>query len=152
MTGLTSDARAPSAAGRLIPRYDPESNVLSIESDIVRPWPYGVNIDGLVLLDLDENRILAAVELLIPRTRWKELGSQEPWPRFAKPSDLMFRPETIAKKTHHLPVSAVTDPSRNDVLITFSSVAPNRWIQLSDNALAAVGSDELLGFRVRLVG
>ena len=125
--------------------------MLSIESGIRRPWPFGVNIDGLVLLDLDEDHVLAAVELLIPRRRWKKVVDHEPWPRFARRGDLVLRPEAVATKTYHLPVSVVADKTGNDVLITLGSTVPDLWIQLSENALAAIGGDELLGFRVRFV-
>lgn len=151
MSGLAVETRAPSAKARLVPSYDEESNVLTIESPIVRPWPFGVNIDGLVLLDLDDERVLSAVELLIPRSRWRKVDALPAWPFFKKRSDLILKPDVVATKMHRLPVSVVADKFGKDVLISFGSLEPDHWVQLADNALAAIRDGELQGFRVRLL-
>ena len=150
MSGLAVETRAPSAKARLVPSYDDESNVLTIESPVDRPWSFGVNIDGLVLLDLDDERVLAAVELLIPRSRWKKVDELPTLPILKKQCDLLLKPDVVAKKLHRLPVTVLVDKSGRDVLISFSSQEPDHWLQLADNALASIKNGELQGFRVRL--
>ncbi len=151
MSGLAVETRAPSEKSMLVPSYDDESNILTIESPVERPWPFGVNIDGLVLLDLDDERVLAAVELLIPRSRWKKVDALPTWPLFKKRSDLILKPDVVATKMHRLPVSVVADKLGKDVLISFGSLEPDHWVHLADNALAAIRDGELQGFRIRLL-
>jgi hypothetical protein len=133
-----------------VPSYDEESNVLTIESPVERPWPFGVNIDGLVLLELDDERVLAAVELLILRVRWKKVDALPTWPIFKKRCDLILKPDVVAAKMHRLPVTVLADKSGTDVLISFGTPEPDHWIQLAENALAAIRDGELHGLRVRL--
>jgi hypothetical protein len=50
-------------------------DIVVAESDLKRPWPYGVNIESLVLMDFDENRVLAHVEVLVRRSLWRAANS-----------------------------------------------------------------------------
>lgn len=150
MSGLAVERRAPTAKATLVPSYDEESNVLTIESPMERPWPFGVNIDGLVLLDLDDERVLAAVEILVPRGCWKKVDALPDWPLFKQRSDLILKTDVVATKMHRLPVSVVSDKLGKDVFTSFGSLEPDHWVQLADNALAAIRDGDLQGFRVRL--
>ena len=54
----------------LIPYYDTESNILEIRNRHVFDWPYGFDIDGNIVFDLDKNKELSNVDILIPKELW----------------------------------------------------------------------------------
>ncbi|MEM4725184.1 MAG: hypothetical protein QXP01_09250 [Candidatus Hadarchaeum sp.] len=57
--------------GSLLPRYVDEADYIVMDSPVKQPWPLGVNIDNLVILDFNPDAILASVEILTPRKLWK---------------------------------------------------------------------------------
>ena len=61
----------PTEAGRLYPRYVKVAHLLSVKSRIARPWPFGVGLNGGMIFDLDERRVLANFELHEMRSMWK---------------------------------------------------------------------------------
>src|ERR1051325_8851621 len=75
MNGIPVIVTAATEAGRLYPRYENGVGILIFESRPPRPWPHGVNIDGTVILDFDEDRILAGVELVASMRTWKGKGA-----------------------------------------------------------------------------
>ena len=72
---------------------------MAVESRVARPWPFGVNIDGVLVCDLDDWRVLANFDLYIPRRRWKTERAGEETPKIAPPGDLAFTPETVKTKS-----------------------------------------------------
>jgi hypothetical protein len=71
MKGITVLVQKATEGGRLYPRYDRESGILAVESEQPRPWPYGMDIDGCLVFDVDEQRILANFDLHVGMSLWR---------------------------------------------------------------------------------
>jgi len=143
--------RSPSEFGRLYPKYDDEAGILEVKSEIRRAWPFGVDVDGRVVFDLDANRVLANVDLLIPRRRWKRTDQFPDVPRATRSADLEFCEETIKQKSFHLPLEVLTNADRTRVLIRFSHVTDGAVaIELSELCRALIDGSALLGFDIAL--
>lgn len=63
MTGIVVVTAPPTIAGRLYPRYVEDAGILAVQSKVMRPWPFGVDIDGRIVFDLDADRTLANFDL-----------------------------------------------------------------------------------------
>jgi hypothetical protein len=97
-------------AGRLYPRYDDESGIVVAESRVVRDWPYGIDVDGSLICDLDEHHVLANVDLHIPRPHWSRDESVR-WPTARASGDLVFLEATVRTKSFGNSVKAISDPA-----------------------------------------
>lgn len=140
--------RPPTAHGRLYPRYDAEADLLEVGSSIPRDWPYGVDIDGTLIFDLDANRVLANFDLLIRKDLWKVVPLFE-WPHALREADIEFSEETIKHKSFNLPIEVQTDQNRSCARILFGGTEhAGTWIALSENCMSLVAKDRLLGFFV----
>jgi len=71
MNGVPVTVEPATDAGRLHPRYKNSIGIFTLETESLRTCPSGVNIDGTLMLDFDEDRVLAGVELLLPMSGWK---------------------------------------------------------------------------------
>jgi hypothetical protein len=138
------------ATGRLYPRYDVQTNILEVGSRVVKDWTYGVDIDGTIIFDLTQDRILANFDLLVPRHVWKV----DPLLSFPKPSKegcIRFSASTVRHKSFHLSKDFRTNANRSNVLVIFGNVDQNVvWIGLSEKCSAAVRGSHLVGFLVQL--
>ena len=142
--------RPASGSGRLRPRYDAEADLLEVGSAIRREWPYGVDIDGRVIFDLDRDRVLANFDLLIPRRLW-QLAEEMAAPQAARAADLEFEAETVAKKSFHLPVRVRTNSSKSCAVISFGhNGGSGSAVELSGDCYAFVDSGVLTGFFIRI--
>ena len=148
LQNITVSVAPATEQGRLYPRYAEDVGLLVMESRVARPWPFGVDIDGRVVFDIDENRILSNVDLHIPRARWKrDLG--EDVPAIAPPGDLIFSQEAIKAKSFSLPLRVRADPGLRRVCIEFGTQPPNRAIALSGSCIALLSGTELVGFAIK---
>jgi len=150
LTGATWHG-APTDEGRLYARYDDAAGILVAESRIERPWPFGVDIDGRIVFDLDDQRALANFDLHVPKNRWKS-DLKEEVPGIAPPGDLLFAPETIALKSFSLPLRVRTDPLSRRLRIEFGTHQPTRAVALSASCIALLSADELVGFAIKDFG
>lgn len=145
MSGLEVVVRPRHDNGGLNARYDEESGILSVESCVQRPWPFGVDIDGNLVFDLDAQRILANFDLHIPRDRW-----ERDWtpidPPAARSGDLEFTCSTVTQKSFHLPISVRMDPASRQVSIDFARGNVGEFVGLSESCFAIVSGSELRGF------
>jgi len=149
MSGIKVYVLPPTEAGRLYPYYDKEVDVLVVCSHFARPWPFGFDIDTDVIFDLDEWRVLANIDMRIPRREWKTEGFGADAPMIAPPGDLAFTPETVEARSFSLPLAVRTDVQTGRVSIRFSTLRPDRVVSLSPVCIAFLRQDELLGFDVR---
>lgn len=138
----------PTEAGRLYPQYDDSAGILAVQSRIERPWLFGVDIDGRVVFDLDEQRVLANFDLHIPKSRWRRDRLEEEYPLTVPAGDLVFAVETIETKSFSLPLTIRTDVNTGHVRIEFAKHKPNRAVVLSSSCVALLSADELVGFEV----
>jgi hypothetical protein len=141
--------RSPTGSGRLYPSYDAEADILSVSSRIPREWPYGIDIDGNLVFDLDQDRILANFDLLIGHRLWTP-GEAGPWPKVARPADLGFEASAIKTKSFHLPLNVMWDQDRSFVRIILGLGHYDRVAALSEQCVALLDRDTLAGFLVRL--
>ena len=147
MKGISVSVAPATEQGRLYPRYAEDVGFLVIESRFERPWPFGVDIDGRVVFDIDENRILSNVDLHIPKARWKrDLGDDVP--SVAPLGDLIFSQEAIKTKSFSLPLRVRADARVRRVRIEFGTEAPDRFIALSGLCIALLSGAELVGFAI----
>jgi hypothetical protein len=148
LKGITVSVAPATEQGRLYPRYAEDVGFLVVESRIERPWPFGVDIDGRVVFDIDENRVLANFDLHIPKARWKrDLGDDVL--AVAPPGDLIFSREAIETKSFSLPLSVRADPGLRRVRIEFGTEPPDRAVALSGSCIALLSGAELVGFAIK---
>jgi hypothetical protein len=141
MTGLPVTVSAPTQEGRLYPRY--HSKILTLRSSLLGPWSYGVNIDGTVMLDFDDDRTLAAVELVLPMSGWK--GQESVAQPLGRPGNIRLSEELSGNNEYDWPVVVSKDVQRDAAQITFSADF-NRAVSLSEKASALLHDDCLIGF------
>lgn len=149
MSSIRVSVLPPTEAGRLYPRYNDSAGILAVQSRVDRPWLFGVDIDGRVVFDLDEQRVLANFDLHIPKARWKRASVEDESPLITPAGDLAFAAETIKTKSFSLPLTIRTDVHTRRVRIDFATRKPNRAVALSGSCIALLSEDELVGFEVR---
>jgi hypothetical protein len=150
MTAITVELRNSTPQGRLYPRYDTEADLLVIESQIAHRWPMGINIDGRVILDVDAERMLANVDLLISRRYWK-VGTKPLLPLQPSEADLLLSEASLMHKNFHRKLTIVSDESKSWVYMQFGEAqAEHSWIALSTQCFAELSTNELLGFYIIL--
>jgi hypothetical protein len=147
VSGIVVSVKPPSDAGRLYPRYDEESGILALESRVKRAWPFGIDVDGALVFDLDDQRILANFDLHVPMNRWKR-DLEENTPRIAPAADLEFAQQTVAQKSFHLPLRLSCDSKAKRLRIELGTAKPDRAVALSASCIALLANHELVGFLI----
>jgi hypothetical protein len=143
MGGIPITVGPPTASGRLYPRYKNGLKLFVLESGFLRPCPHGVNIDGLIL-DFDENRVLASVELLAPMSAWKgKMAVTQPPSRLG---DIHLGGDLAGSSQFDWPVVVSKDVQQDTARISFDEGDFDRAVALSDAASALVRGDRLIGF------
>ena len=143
MGGIPVTVAPPTASGRLYPRYKNSIGIFALESGL-RPWPHGVNIDGTLILDFDENRILANVELIARMSAWKgKLATAQP---LASPGDIRLGEGLGGSIDYDWPVVVSKDVQHDMARISFDDGDFNRAVALSAAASALLKDDRLIGF------
>jgi hypothetical protein len=148
MKEIAVTTRPATREGRLYPRYDDEADILVVESKIPREWPLGVDIDGTIVFDIDQARVLASFDLHVGRRRWRS-NLLLSWPAKCGPADLVFEPEAVQQKSFNLPLRIEWSPKARLLRIGFGEEGPTRQIALSDRCVACVSAGSLRGFFVR---
>jgi hypothetical protein len=145
VNAIRVDIRPPTTAGRLYPRYDAESRILAVESSVQREWPFGIDIDGVLVFDLDEQHCLANVDLHVPKNRWvRDLGAEVTL--ISRPGDLIFLPEALAQKSFNLPIRVRTNKQAQRIRIEIGATKADRAIALSESCAALLAGNNLAGF------
>src|SRR5689334_2833287 len=146
MSGIVVSVANPTDRGRLYSRYDNSAGILVVQSRVDRPWPFGVDIDGRLVFDLDRTRTLANFDLHVPKNRWRKGRIEARVRPDAVPGDLIFTPETIAAKSFSLPLSVTIAPSGRHLAITFGEREPDCAVSLSEFCVAFLAMSDLVGF------
>ena len=149
--GIRVQLRGWSERGQLVPRYDPEGDILVLDSPVFRPWPHGINIDASIILDIDTDGILASVEVLRPRSRWKVARPLER-PGVAGWGSVEVTEEARRQKSFELPILVQTNDDRSCALIYIDR--PRDSLQayaLSDRCMVLIEEGWLRGFYVDLM-
>ena len=138
--------RRPAPLYELYPRYDKGADLLEVGSVKSRDWPFGIDIDGNLIFDIDENRIIANFDLLIRKSLWKVSSILQP-PKANKRACIEVSQEAINHKSFNLPLEVTTNETKSIVCIMFGRIETNgTWIVLSRQCLAYVVKDYLKGF------
>lgn len=134
----------------LSPCYDEALGILFLTSRAPHHWPHGGTVDGVLTLDLTNDRCLAHVELTWPRDRWS--CRESVLPKGAKPEG------SHAIRLPRFSSRAVDDSYRvqvfrnaSEVIITMRSTEPDRRVSIGEHIDALLTGSELLGFLVELV-
>jgi hypothetical protein len=144
MSGVPVIIKPATEAGRLYPLYKNSAGILTLESSVPRASPHGINIDGTVILDFDENRILSGVELIAPMSAWKgKLAVVQPTGR---PGDVCLADGLTGSVDCDGPVVVSKDVQRDMARISFGGIGYDRAVALSDRASALLSDDLLTGF------
>jgi hypothetical protein len=144
MGGIPVTVGPPTAEGRLYPRYMNSIKILVLESGLPRSCPHGVNIDSRLILDFDESRRLAGVELLAGMSGWR--GSLAVTQPSARPGDICLGEELSGSADFDWPVTVSKDVQRDMARISFDEGDFDRAVALSDSAAALLRADRLIGF------
>ncbi len=123
---------------------------LDLVSEPSRSWPYGVNVDNLMILDFDADAILSHVEILIPVARWHV---EDPFP--ALPRTRQSADVRLAQPSRHAFITSQvlgrTNTDRSSAIITFGLLRnESKAVELSSLCHALIEEDYLIGFAVCL--
>lgn len=149
MNGIEVVTRSPTPAGRLLPRYDEVANILVLESPEQREWPYGIDVDGRIIFDIDDERVLANCDLHIGRDRWESDAGMD-WPSDAQAGDILFSLAAVETKTFSLPLRVTLDRAQRRVRIEIGTLSPDRFVALAERCIACISKGQLAGFFVQL--
>ncbi len=127
------------------PQYDYESDLLYVEIQELDLSPFGLNIDSLVIVDLDDHQRLMGVEFLVPRRLWKrrQLSAVE---EVAGEWVASF-PVASRNTEYDLPVEFYRDRTKRLLRVTFGGeapgaklypVAPKVGLLMADGSLAGI--------------
>ena len=147
MSDLNISLAPPSAEGRLHARYDEDAGILEVSSRVPRSWPYGVDLDGNVVFDIDEQRRLANMDLLIPKKKW-EFGLNKPDVTKAVVADLLFREDTIFGKSFRIPLRIISGDQQKWVHIQIGTKQWDKVVELSSSCFALTSGHILSGFMI----
>jgi hypothetical protein len=136
-----------------VPRFDLDDLGLVLESAREMNWPHGATIDGIITLDLDEDRTLANVELMWPRRRWPRGEEAVP----AK-SPGLFALRLPALSTDTLSDSLGIDVAQSNTTLLIKIVdrsLEGYWdaeetLSVGDDVSALVKDEALVGFVITL--
>jgi hypothetical protein len=133
--------------GELFPRYVTDSHVLAVESKESRPWRYSIDVNGALVFDLDEQRVLASFELMARKEAWKRAGLI-PKPKIDVSGCLQFATETVETRSFPLlGVSAESDSAQESVYIRLGDDdSYDAAIALSQDCTALLSGSVLRGF------
>ncbi|MCG8350240.1 MAG: hypothetical protein MI924_20940 [Chloroflexales bacterium] len=134
--------------GRLIYQHDPEvaDYLISLQSPRFTHVVYHVELEDPVLFSLNANRILGALEIVIPRHAWR-IAPAQATPTANLSASLAFSPATIQQHSFDLFADVTTDAAFTYALIIFGQAEISSfWVALSDHCWALLADDRLKGF------
>ena len=144
MIGIPVTVTPPTAEGRLYPRYQNSIGILTFSTQTPRPCPFGINIDGSLILDFDEGGVLAGVELLLPKSRWK--GNASTSRPEGSAGNLLLATGNRAPAEYRWPVRVSKNVQTDAARIAFDLGDYTRAIRLSEHCSALLLDDRLTGF------
>jgi hypothetical protein len=144
MNGIPVSVAPPTAEGRLYPRYQNSIGILTLSTNPPRPCPFGINIDGTLILDFDEGRVLAGVELVLPMSRWK--GKASTSPPVGSAGNLLLTTARQTSAEYAWPITVSKNGQTGAARIAFGGGDYNRPITLSETCSALLLDDQLTGF------
>jgi hypothetical protein len=147
--GIQIEVHSPVRGVLLSPHYDADADILSVTSGSQIDWPYGIDIDGNLVFDLDAQRRLVNFDLHIPRRLWSRAKLKE-WPRSSIAGNLAFSKQAIDQKSFNTPINVMHDKEQGILSIGIGSEQRDRVIEISKSCIALLHQSELVGFLVKL--
>lgn len=117
MNGVPVTVETATDAGRLYPSYKNSIGIFTLETELLRTCPIGVNIDGMLMLDFDEDRVLAGVELLLPMSGWK--GKTSVAQPLARTGNIILSGSLSGQVEYDWPILVSKDVQRKKANISF---------------------------------
>jgi hypothetical protein len=144
--------RPATEEGRLIYRHDPEvaDYLMYIKSPQFTREVYHLSLEDPVLFGLNTNRILGAVEIVIPRHAWT-IAPPQAIPQATMRASLEFSLATIQQGSFDLTANVTTDAAYTYAVVTWGQPEQTTvWVALSSSCWALIADDRLKGFFVHL--
>jgi hypothetical protein len=144
--------RPATEEGRLIYRHDPEvaDYLMYIKSPQFTREVYHLSLEDPVLFGLNTNRILGAVEIVIPRHAWT-IAPPQAIPQATMRASLEFSLATIQQRSFDLTANVTTDAAYTYAVVTWGQPEQTTvWVALSSSCWALIADDRLKGFFVHL--
>jgi hypothetical protein len=138
--------------GRLIYRQDPEvaDYLIYIKSPQFTRKVYHLSLEDPVLFGLNTNRILGAVEIVIPRHAWT-IAPPQAIPQATMRASLEFSLATIQQGSFDLTANVTTDAAYTYAVVTWGQPEQTTvWVALSSSCWALIADDRLKGLFVHL--
>ena len=142
----------PAESGRLYyVNYNPPlDDLVYIRRRIPNRASYTLDINAIINFDLDDQLILQAVELIIPRKHWK-IDPTSGNPFSSKEAVIQILSMSERRVSLDMPISAVTDDGYRNVFFSWEAPGANdEWISLSDECFALISDKWLKGILVKL--
>jgi len=134
--------------GQLKPSYDPDADLLAVTSESDSDWPYGIDIDGNIVFDLNASRVLANFDLHVAQRLWQK-GATLDWPEGVPTGSLIFAEAALQQKSFSLPLRLPYDPDHGILRIEFGTMKASESLALSDSCVALLSNGYLVGFLIR---
>jgi len=121
---------------------------VTLESKVQQQWPIGINIDALVVLDFNADRVLASVEILIPFELWEHKNVSVPQGKLLRGALKLARPYAIPSSfSMTCPQLCIYNGRDQDCLLIFGQCGTRvSIVNLSDYCRAIISNDNLIGF------
>jgi hypothetical protein len=139
----------PSVTGRLYPRHAARHRIMVLESPQIESCPHGINIDGLLILDANMDRVVNSVELLIPMRRWATADLPE-WRPAAQEANLALASDTPHRSSFDVKLKVLSNATRTRGVIRIGEWQEGATdIALSEQCKVLLDGDNLRGFHFR---
>ncbi|MDO1450207.1 hypothetical protein Q0590_28260 [Rhodocytophaga aerolata] len=141
--------------GFLIPRYDKESGILEITSRKSKEWIYGIDIDGVIIFDIDEDLIIENLDVCVDKKYWKKVDNFPDWNLIEdKIYNLKVDASSIKIKSFNYgDIKLFTDKRSESLMITFNLSSQNEILKMykvSNHCFCFINEDILQGFFINL--
>jgi len=148
---ITVDILKHDKIGELNPHYDDEANVLEVGTNIDCIWFYGLDVDGSLIFDANENRILVNIDLLIPKKYWEtSYDLPDVYKINSQKGIIQFSNDSIKTKSFNFPLKVYTDNNKKKVFIKISDYVKPTLVELSKSCYVYVKNNVLCGFLILL--
>lgn len=152
MNTIQVDLLSPTAFGRLYYQCNQEIEpfVLFVENGQNIKRAFSINIDSAIILDLNKNRIIQAVEFVIHRKVWQINPELMP-PHPEIEADIQVINLTSQNEVIEMPIRSFTNENYRYVLFDWGTQdIENKWVCLSKQCYALISGTSLVGFFINL--
>jgi hypothetical protein len=143
LTALTAQLEPAEPRDEFTARYSAGSGMLLLESRHPHDWPIGATIDGLLTLDLTNERVLASVELAWPRDRWRQKEAVLP---LRVPAMHRIRMPRLSSTGVDDAPEITAELSGTSLVVQIEAVVATKRVSLGPDVDALIAGESLIGF------